>query len=238
MIIPSHFVINGVPALLYGQDCGRVFLHVHGQFGCKEEASRLVEIICPRGYQVLSVDLPGHGERISRPDCFVPWEAVPELRKLFAYARKRWSRISLYAVSIGAYFSLLAFRNVRIEKSMFVSPILDMDKLIRDRMQLENITREQLREAGEIPISSGEPLSWKYLQYAEENRITEWSSPTAILYAGGDTLTDRQTVNRFMEKFPCSLTVMEDGEHWFHTPEQLGVLENWIKNETEHKDGE
>ena len=62
MIIPSHFVINGVPALLSGQDCGRVFLHVHGQFGCKEEASRLAEIVCPRGYQVLSVDLPGHGE--------------------------------------------------------------------------------------------------------------------------------------------------------------------------------
>ena len=57
-------------------------------------------------------------------------------------------------------------------------------------------------------------------------------------FPGGDTLTDRQTVNRFIEQFPCSLTVMEDGEHWLHTPEQLGVLENWIGNETEHKDGE
>ena len=24
-----------------------------------------------------------------------------------------------------------------------------------------------------------------------------------------------------------TLTVMEDGEHWFHTPQQLAVLEQW-----------
>lgn len=26
------------------------------------------------------------------------------------------------------------------------------------------------------------------------------------------------------------LTVMEDGEHWFHTPSQMKFLDNWIKD--------
>lgn len=77
--------------------------------GCKEEAAWLVEIVCPKGYQVLSIDLPGHGERTAEMERFVPWEIVPELQAVYGFAQQRWKKISLYANSIGAYFSLLAF---------------------------------------------------------------------------------------------------------------------------------
>ena len=120
-----------------------------------------------------------------------------------------------------------------MEKSLFVSPILDMEKLIRDMMGWAGVTQEQLLEAGEIPTAFGETLSWEYLTYAAENQITKWDSPTAILYAGQDHLTARETVEEFARRFGCSVTVMENGEHWFHTEEQLAVLDTWLQKETE-----
>ena len=69
------------------------------------------------------------------------------------------------------------------------------------------------------------------LTYAAEHRITKWDSPTAILYAGQDHLTVRETVDSFARRFGCTVTVMENGEHWFHTEEQLAVLDAWLRKE-------
>lgn len=228
----KHILAQEIPVVLYGDSSEKLFLYIHGKMGCKEEAARFAEIVCPKGYQVLSMDLPGHGERAGEMERFVPWEVVPELQAVYGFARQRWEKISLYGSSIGAYFSLLAFRAAKLEKSLFVSPILDMEKLIRDMMGWAGVTQEQLMEAGEIPTAFGETLSWKYLTYATENRITKWDSPTAILYAGQDYLTARKTVDDFAQRFGCAVTVMENGEHWFHTEQQLAVLDAWLQQET------
>ena len=232
MFRTTKTMLQHIPAVLYGDSGENLYLYIHGKMGCKEEAARLAEIVCPMGYHVLSVDLPGHGERTGERERFLPWEVVPELRMIYETARQRWKKIRLYANSIGAYFSLLAFQEARLEKSLFVSPVLDMEKLIHDMMGWAGVTREQLREAGEIPTAFGETLSWKYLTYAAEHQITGWDSPTAILYAGQDHLTDRETVDNFARRFGCAVTVMENGEHWFHTEEQLSVLDAWLQNET------
>ena len=229
----ERFTIQNIPSIMYGDSSEKLFLYIHGKMGRKEEAAHLAEIVCPEGYQVLSIDLPGHGERTGEMERFVPWEALPELQAVCEFARQRWKKIRLYANSIGAYFSLLAFREVKLEKSLFVSPILDMEKLIRDMMGWAGVTQEQLKEAGEIPAAFGETLSWNYLTYAAEHRITEWDSPTAILYAGHDHLTARETVDDFAKRFGCTVTLMENGEHWFHTEEQLAVLDTWLRRETD-----
>lgn len=227
-----HFSIHGIPAVLYGDSSESLFLYIHGKMGCKEEAAHFAEIVCPKGYQVLSIDLPGHGERTGEMERFVPWEVVPELQAIYGFAQHCWKKISIYANSIGAYFSLLAFREAKLGKSLFVSPVLDMEKLIRDMMGWAGVTQEQLQQAGEIPTAFGETLSWKYLTYAEEHRITKWDSPTAILYAGQDHLTARRTAHDFAQRFGCTVTIMENGEHWFHTQEQLAVLDAWLQRET------
>ena len=226
-----QFLIQRIPAILYGDSSENLFLHIHGKMGCKEEASRLAEIACPMGYQVLSIDLPGHGKRTGEIERFVPWEVVPELQAVYGLARQRWKKIRLYANSIGAYFGLLAFRDASLEKCLFLSPVLDMEKLIRKMMGWAGVTREQLQQAGEIPTAFGETLTWKYLTYAEEYRISKWDSPTAILYAGQDHLTERETIDDFARRFGGTVTVMENGEHWFHTEEQLAVLDAWLRRE-------
>lgn len=55
----KHYIfINEVPAALWGQQSARLFLYIHGKGGNKEEAAAFSEIVCPKGYQVLSIDLP------------------------------------------------------------------------------------------------------------------------------------------------------------------------------------
>lgn len=103
------FFIDEIPAVLYGERSDRAWLYVHGKCGNKEEGKALADIACPRGFQVLAADLPEHGERCGTAAKFVPWEVIPELHGVLAYAKRRWKSVSLHAVSIGAYFSLIAF---------------------------------------------------------------------------------------------------------------------------------
>ena len=97
-----------------------------------------------------------------------------------------------------------------------------------DMMSWANVSEKDLREKGEIPTDFGETLSWKYLCFVRENPII-WNVPTEILYAENDNLISRQTVNEFISNHNTHLTVMENGEHWFHTDEQLAFLDSWMK---------
>ena len=226
------FQIMDIPAVLYGAESDKLYLFVHGKCGCKEEAEDFAEIVCPSGWQVLGIDLPEHGSRKGETDAFDPWHVVPELQTVMEYARAHWSRIALRANSIGAWFSMLAFQEEALEQCLFVSPILDMEQLIGRMMQWAGVTEADLEARETIETSFGETLSWRYYQYAKAHPIESWPWPTAILYAGQDNLTPRQEVDGFVERFSCDLTVMEDGEHWFHTPEQLEVLHRWEQSHT------
>ena len=220
-----------LPAVLYGGEAPGVWLCLHGKNGCKEESAAFAEVVCPKGWQVLAVDLPEHGARRAESG-FDPWHAVPELRALLSAIRRRWDRAALRAVSLGAYFSLLAFRGERLDKALFVSPVVDMEALILEMMGWAGVREEELRRAGELPTDFGETLSWRYLQYARAHPPAGWETPTEILYAGGDHLVRREAVEDFARRFACGLTVMEAGEHWFHTPEQLAVLRAWEASRT------
>lgn len=221
---------EGIPCVLWGEPSDHAYLYVHGQGGCKEEAARFAAIAARHGWQVLSLDLPGHGARTAETDCFDPWHAAPELSSVMRYMSTRFDRVALYASSIGAYFSMLALADQPLERCLFVSPVLDMQRLIANMMTWAGVTEERLEREQRIPTDFGQTLSWQYYQYAAAHSITRWSSPTHILYAGRDGLTERSVVDRFVSQFHAQLTVMEDGEHWFHTPEQLRVLDGWAES--------
>ena len=54
----EKFYIGRIPAVVWGEPSGRLYLYVHGQGGDKEEAGLFAAIACGCGWQVLSVDLP------------------------------------------------------------------------------------------------------------------------------------------------------------------------------------
>ena len=194
----------------------RAILYVHGKGGNAGEADRL-RAICP-GFAVLGVDYRGE----------LPWEAAPQIAAAYDEARRQYDHIVLLANSIGAYFAMLALQGRAPDRALFVSPVLDMEWLILDMMGRAEVSEQTLRERGEIPTDFGETLSWEYLSYVREHPIA-WQAPTEILYAGGDHLVSRQSVERFAAEHGAGLTVLEDGEHWFHTKAQLAFLDGWVK---------
>ena len=227
---PERVQIGGIPALLYGAPAERGYLFLHGQMGRKEEAEAFALAACPRGHQVLSIDLPGHGARQGRDEELAPWTAVPDIRAALDWAERRWESISLRATSIGAYFAMLAFANPA--RALLLSPVLDMEGLILTMMGWAGVTEEELRERGEIAASSGQTLSWKYLRWVREHPVRTWNCPVRILYGSGDNMTPRETVEAYTRRHSARLTVLEGGEHWLHTPEQLSALREWEERES------
>ena len=218
--------IGTIPAVLYGKPAPNIWLFVHGQGGNKTEAAAFAALAAPTGWQVLGIDLPEHGDRTGETD-FTPWQVVPEQRCALAEQRGRWDRVGLFGSSLGAWFGLLAYPDAPLAGALFLSPVVDMEALIRKMMGWAGVSEERLAREGRIPTTFGQTLSWEYLRYVRTHPARRWRTPTAILYGARDHLTDRETVEAFAARNGCRLTVEEAGEHWFHTPEQLAVVDRW-----------
>ena len=120
-----------------------------------------------------------------------------------------------------------ALSGQQIEKAYFISPIVNMEQLIVDMMFWANVTEDELQDRKEIETTFGETLSWEYLCYVRRNPIT-WKIPTDILFGEKDNLTSYATISEFAKHTKSTLTVMRNGEHWFHTEEQMKFLDEWI----------
>ena len=118
----KELTIRQIPCVLYGAPAKRVFVYVHGKCGCKEEAEAFAGNVTSRGYQVLAMDLPGHGHRKAEAERFVPWEVAPELGRIYDAIRESYEAVSLYAGSIGAYFSLLGFPEGAFRRVLLAAP--------------------------------------------------------------------------------------------------------------------
>ena len=170
------------------------------------------------------------------PDCDVlgfdykaetPWDAKDEFTAYFDTVSKDYDTVSVIANSIGAFFTMNARINGKLKKAYFISPVVDMEKLITDMMTWANVTEDELREKKEIKTQFGETLSWEYLCYVRNNPV-KWDVPTHILCGENDHLMSIETVSSFAKKTGATLDVMKGGEHWFHTEEQMKFLDDWI----------
>lgn len=197
----------------------KLILYVHGQGGTAEEAEHYKPLF---------------------PDCTVvglsyqaetPWEAEKEFSAAFQRLAELYDSVILIANSIGAYFSMCALPQEKLEKACFISPIVNMEKLICDMMVWAKTSEAELREKSRIETTFGETLSWEYLCYVRSHPV-DWRTPTRILYGSRDHLTSRETVTAFAKAHQAELTVMENGEHWFHTEEQMAFLDGWISRST------
>ena len=191
-------------------------LYIHGKGGSAAESEHYRPLF--PGRDVIGLDYQS----------FTPWETGAEIRTAAEKLKHEYGNITLIANSIGAFFSMIAGIDGMISKAYFISPIVDMEKLIGDMMLRANVLEEELKERGVIRTDLGEDLSWEYLCYIREHPI-RWSVPTSILYGNSDNLTSVETVRAFAEQHDAVLTVMENGEHWFHTDEQMHFLDDWIR---------
>lgn len=196
----------------------QLVLYIHGKGGSPNEAEHYKSLF-PHS-DVLG--LAYHAQ--------TPWEAKAEFPVLFHQAFRDDQSVILIANSIGAFFAMNALQKENIERAFFISPVVNMEKLICDMMMWANVTETDLKEKKEIKTDFGETLSWDYLCYVRENPLV-WTIPTAILYGAKDNLTSYDTISDFALEHGIPLTVMKNGEHWFHTEEQMRFLDNWLKGD-------
>ena len=192
-------------------------IYIHGKYGTAEEGEYYKKFF--KEADVIGFEYTSE----------YPWDFQKEFSNFIENIYTKYKKISIIANSIGAYFTMLSLTNKNIEKAFFISPIVDMEKLITDMMFLENITEKELYKKKKIKTSFGETLSWDYLTFVRKNPI-EWNVPTYILYGEKDNLTSYEMILNFTNKSKANLTIMRDGEHWFHTDEQMEFLNNWIKD--------
>ena len=226
----ENFKIENIPAVLYGGESENLYLFIHGRYSYKEEAEQLAQTVVPADYRVLSFDLPEHGERKEGEKEFTVQNCVADLKTVVNYVSGKYKNISLYACSIGAYFSLTAFQDISFRKCLFVSPVLDMERLIQNMMVWAGVTEDELKLKKVIETSFGETLSWDYYQFVKNNPVDVWESETYILYGEKDNLTEQSVLKSFKNRYSCNVRIMPDGEHYFHTPEQLAFLNSWLKD--------
>lgn len=229
----EEIVVDGLSVVLFGQSRESVIIYVHGQGGCAREAEQVANVAELSGYQIIAMDLPEHCKRNDAAK-FVPWDAVPEMARIAKYAASRWRRILVCGVSIGAWFSLYAFKDVCVDKYIFISPLLDMNDMISRLMLAAGVSEERLAREKTIEMHSGQTLSYRYLSWVRNNPISFGNANTMILCAENDEIVSFSTVKNFAEKYKCRLNIMPGGEHWFHTPEQLNYLKNWFKSAVEN----
>ena len=191
-------------------------LYIHGKGGSATESERYRPLF--PGCEVIGLNY----------QTFTPWETGAEILDAVTKLKDQYESIILIANSISAYFSMHAGIDGLIGRAYFISPIVDMERLILNMMRWANVTEKQLQAEGVIATDFGEDLSWDYLRYVREHPI-RWTAPTEILYGSRDNLTAYETISAFADSHNARLTVMEGGEHWFHTAQQMRFLDDWIR---------
>ena len=194
-------------------------IYIHGKGGNIEETNHYQSIF--RESDVIGFDYKSQ----------TPWEAEIEFPMLYDRYAKAYDSVILIANSIGAYFTMLSLAEKNISHALFISPIVDMEKLIIDMMKWLNITKDELKSKKKVETEFGETLSWEYLSHVKNHPI-RWNIPTSILYGEKDNLTSKESITKFAEQIGATLTIMGNGEHWFHTDEQLKFLDTWVKKST------
>ena len=195
-------------------------LYIHGKGGSAEEASRYARLCA--GRKVVGLDY--HDE--------APWIAVPEIREAFDVLAREQGSVCLLANSIGAYFAMSALGDRLVSRAFFISPVVDLEKLIVGMLSRAGIAEAELEKQGDIRTDSGEVLSWQYLSYVREHPIS-WDVETHVLYGEHDSLIPFGAVEAFAKEHEATLTVMPNAEHWFHTAEQMAFLDDWLTGHLE-----
>lgn len=194
---------------------GKAIIYIHGKSGNTEESTHYRPLF--HDCDIIGFDYKSE----------TPWEAKDEFTAFINKVCRNYDTVFIIANSIGAFFVMNADMDKEIKKAFFISPIVNMEQLITDMMTNAQITERELLEKTEIKTPFGDTISWEYLNYVR-NHPVKWNIPTHILYGEKDTLTSFDSMTSFAKDIGATLDIMKNGEHWFHTKEQMEFLDKWI----------
>ena len=101
----------------------KAILYIHGKGGSYLEAEAYKKNCA--GFDIIGVDYKD----------YFPWSVEKQIKTAYDKVHKKYKHICLLANSIGAYFAMYALQNCQLEKALFISPVLDMERLILDMLE-------------------------------------------------------------------------------------------------------
>ncbi len=224
----EYIKIKHIPCILWGNESNKLYIFVHGKESNKEDAQYFAKTASEKGYQTLSFDLAKHGDRKEEDTKCDLFNSQIDLKIIADYAFKLHSNISLFACSLGAFFSLHSYNQYNFQKCLFQSPIIDMKYLIEQMFLWFNINEEELKNKINIetPI---ETLNYNYYKYVKTNPISNWKVKTSIIFAEKDNLQTKEIMLDFTKKFQANLEISSNSEHSFLNIEDQKIIKKWLK---------
>ncbi|MGN0480300.1 MAG: alpha/beta hydrolase, partial [Lachnospiraceae bacterium] len=105
----------------------RLVIYVHGKGGNAKESEHYKMFFA--GSDVIGFDYKVQN----------PWEAQREFSSFYDLHSAGYDDVILIANSIGAFLSMNALAEKKISQAMFISPIVNMEKLITDMMMWSDV---------------------------------------------------------------------------------------------------
>lgn len=155
-----------------------------------------------------------------------PREIKDKIIKEFSEISKNYKTIYVIANSVGAFYAYWYLSSFKIEKAFFISPFVNMKQTIEKLMKQNIITFQELKEKKTILLKNGQCLSYDF--YTSLSKEDNWNAKTYVLYGEKDKLVDKDSIFTFLAHHNASLTIMKNGEHYFHTHGQLKFIKKWI----------
>ena len=121
----------------------KALLYIHGKGGSVEEANHYQKML--PDYDIFGLDYQKN----------TPWETKEEFLNYYKKLTPKYKTISIIANSIGAYFAMNALSKEKIEQAFFISPIVDMEKLIKNMMFWAKITEQELEKKRKLKLLLG-----------------------------------------------------------------------------------
>ena len=189
-------------------------IYIHGLYGNSDEAD--FYSFCADKHDVIGLNYKDGN----------PWEVKEKIIKEFKEISKNYKRVYVIANSIGAFYTYKYLSMFNIKSAYFISPLLNIKSLIEGLMRKSHISFERLKNEKIITMDDGQILSYDF--YQSLNDSDSWNTKTHILYGEKDNIVDHESIFNFACNHNCSLTIMKNGEHYFHTPSQLKYIKKWI----------
>lgn len=222
--------INGIPAILWGDKSNQIVIVTHGSQSHKEDRfiQCCAENFCQRGFQLLSFDMPEHGDRKAKLPIHTVEQAIDDLNEIYHYSEERYESIIGIGCSLGAYYTLIAYQHKPLRYVALLSPVVDLIELTHQMLENDNKSINDVIENKSIILSNGIVVRYEDYQYLQSHLLNKVSYPISILYGRNDKLISYESIEKFVRKYDCEWIISDKSEHYFLTKEDMIQINEWL----------
>ena len=196
----------------------KAYIYVHGKYGSSEEA--------PFYKDYLEEEVIG----FSYLDDESPYLIKERLRSLFDELKKSYDEVNVIANSIGCYYAYVSLYDKEVNKTMFISPFVHLEKYIDMVMTKFNISLSKLEEEKHIVLECYEPLDYIFYKFVKENKV-KYQKKINVIYGLEDNLVSYDNIDSFTKENDVILTTVEKGKHFFKDDFEIKALKEWLRKE-------